>query len=398
MAQSPQLVNHIYLDACATTPPSLEVISCVNKIQKTLWANPSSLHHYGLIAAEMLERSRQEIASCLSASPDELIFTSGATESNHLAILGCTTNTRPGRILISAVEHPAVTSTAKNLVQHGWTVEVVPVDSFGVVDMNYLESLLSYPTKLVSIIWGQSEIGTIQPVLEIGTLCRDKGILFHTDATQILNQGLFKWNELPIDLLSASAHKFHGPKGVGFLLAKENVIPSIEPLQVGGGQQNGIRGGTEPLALIAGMSTAIKMLTKCLDTNLVNTSEMHHKVYKLTTGLRNDLKNLDTIRFTGHPVNRLGNHISMLVTSVNNLPLSGRAIVRELSKFGIYASSGSACSSGRTLDSAVLTAINVPAPLRQSGLRFSLGSWLDEQDLTQIPELLSRSIMAVSNT
>ena len=387
--------NEIYLDACATSPTHIDVLNRIRQVEEDYWANPSSLHNYGLKAADTLERSRYEIAKHLSAKPKELIFTSGATESNHLAILGCSENMKPGRIVVSAVEHPAVISAAKKLTKYGWDIQLLEVDSQGMVDLNHLEGLVAFPTKILSIIWGQSEIGTIQPIIQIGNLCREKGVLFHTDATQILSQGLFSWNELPVDLLSASAHKFQGPKGVGFLLCRENILSLIQPLQRGGGQENTIRGGTEPIPLIAGMSKAIKIVNHNFSHN-PGKDLTQYKVAKLTTRLRNELKHLDMIKFTGHPTRRLANHISMLVSSSNNVPLSGRAIVRELSKNGVYASSGSACSSGKIVDSDVLRAINIPPKWRQSGLRFSLGSWIDEQDIVHIPKILKKSLTNLS--
>ena len=187
MVRSSSCPSEIYLDACATTPPRPEVIQRILEVQESVWGNPSSLHGPGLIAAELLERSRQKIASCLMASSTELVLTSGATESIHLGLLGMARSMQSGRLVISAVEHPAVLAAAQVLKREGWEVCYWPVDPLGRVKLEDLDLMLAPPTRLVSIIWGQSEVGTIQPIKTIGLACREKGIVFHTDATQVLS-------------------------------------------------------------------------------------------------------------------------------------------------------------------------------------------------------------------
>ena len=389
--------KNIYLDGSSTSPPRVDVVERVRYIQNNFWANPSSLHNDGIKAAEVLERSRQSISSRLGASPEEVVFTSGSTESNRISIIGSSRMLKPGRIVISAVEHPSVLSAAQHLVKDGWQLEFWPVDENGQVDLSKLDLLLQPPTKLVSIIWGQSEVGTLQPISTIGQACRDKGIIFHTDATQILSQSLFNWRKLPADLLSLSAHKFQGPKGVGILLNNHNSVIKTLPLIADKAQENGYRPGTQPVALIAGMALAIEHLDCLIKSNSNNQITEYLKVYKLTQLLRKEISTIDSLIFTGHPTNRLNNHISMLVGSSNMQPISARTLVRELSKEGICASSGTACKSSSLEDSAILEAMQIPCKWRKSGLRFSLGPWLEEDDIIAIPDILRKSIISVSN-
>ena len=391
----------IYLDASATSPPRLEVIERMRQVQSTAWGNPSSLHQQGLIAAEVMERSRHSIARTLQADRDELVFTSGATESIHLALLGMARARPVGRLVISAVEHPAVNAAAEHFVAQGWDVVRWPVDRFGRVKMNLMEELLSPPTEIVSLIWGQSEIGTLQPIHAIGTVCRKMGIIFHTDATQVLSQGPIDWCNLPVDMLSASAHKFQGPRGIGLLLLRHHLFDLIHPLQGGGGQERGLRAGTEAVALIAGMAEALSLLATDseLDATFKNPSITNIKAIKRQRDdLRSSLESIQGIHITGDPIDRLPHHLSMLVGTANDLPLSGRRVVRELSRLGVSASSGSACHSGQSSDSEVLKAIGVAPKWRQSGLRFSLGPWLNSDQLAVVPDCLQRSLEAAASS
>ena len=396
MIQIDSLDKAIYLDGSATTPPRVEVINRIKDVDSNYWANPSSIHSLGIKAAEVVERSRKSISLALGASPNELIFTSGSTESIHLALLGSVRKQSPGRIVISNVEHPSVISAAEELVYKGWELAYWPVDKYGQVDLSKSEQLLSYPTKLVSIIWGQSEVGTIQPIKYIGEICKSRGIIFHTDATQILSQAFFNWSSLPVDLLSASAHKFQGPKGVGFLLCDKNIKDSFSALSGGGGQEGSLRSGTEPVSLIAGMALAIELLNSTIYSNNQALTE-YQKVSTLTSELRGRLGCIKSVKFTGHPTKRLSNHISMLIGNHFGDPLPGRAIVRELSKRGIYASSGTACRAGRKTDSAILGAMNIPLQWRQSGLRFTLGSWINQEDIANITYNLHLCIESLSS-
>tara|TARA_B100001173_G_scaffold224294_1_gene194398 strand:+ start:170 stop:1348 length:1179 start_codon:yes stop_codon:yes gene_type:complete len=386
-------IPEIYLDAAATTPPLANVLRRMEQVQRDAWANPSSLHSPGLIAAEALGRSRAQIAAALNAESDQLIFTSGATESVHLALLGASAQQPAGRLVISAVEHPAVEAAARVLVQRGWSLERWPVDATGVLKLDQLDRLLAPPTRMVSLIWAQSEVGTLQPLLRIGGACRERGVVIHTDATQLLPQGLIDWSSLPIDLLSFSSHKLQGPRGVGLLLHRQGVI--LQPLQGGGGQEGGHRAGTEPVALIAGLAEALQILPRYnpfkQSTPPGATPQLVHWRDRLEVQIE-AIEGVKVLHWETTP--RLPNHLACLITTAGGSPLPGRRLVRELSRLNVACSSGSACRSGTVQDSAVLSAMGVETALRQSLLRFSLGPWIDLEVLDQVSERLQLAIQA----
>ena len=376
----------IYLDAAATTPPSADVIERIRVVQADTWANPSSLHGPGIRAAECLERSRQSIASALGAERDQLTFTSGATESVHLALLGTALKRDPARLVISAVEHPAVVAAARRLERQGWKLLQWPVDGDGLIRLELLETMLAPPTQLVSMIWGQSEVGALQPVLKVAQACRQRGITFHTDATQVIPQGLIRWHDHPIDLLSLSAHKLRGPRGVGLLLHRSDSVP--DPLLGGGGQEGGIRSGTEPVALIAGMAEAMRGLPR-FDPTVHPVPPGDPSVRIQRDRLLERLLRMDGVHLLGPALQaRLPHHISLLIGDRQGRPLSARAVVRAMARDGLACSSGSACHAGRTEDSPVLAAMGTAPAWRRSGLRLTLGTWLSDADLATVPDRL----------
>ncbi|MBL6739307.1 MAG: aminotransferase class V-fold PLP-dependent enzyme [Synechococcus sp. BS301-5m-G54] len=376
----------IYLDAAATTPPSADVIERIRVVQADTWANPSSLHGPGIRAADCLERSRQSIASALGAERDQLTFTSGATESVHLALLGTALKRDPARLVISAVEHPAVVAAARRLERQGWQLLQWPVDGDGLIRLELLETMLAPPTQLVSMIWGQSEVGGLHPVLKVAQACRQRGITFHTDATQVIPQGLIRWHDHPIDLLSLSAHKLRGPRGVGLLLHRSDSVP--DPLLGGGGQEGGIRSGTEPVALIAGMAEAMRGLPR-FDPAVHPVPPGDPSVRIQRDRLLERLLRMDGVHLLGPALQaRLPHHISLLIGDRQGRPLSARAVVRAMARDGLACSSGSACHAGRTEDSPVLAAMGTDPAWRRSGLRLTLGTWLSDADLATVPDRL----------
>ena len=381
--------SYFYLDGCATAPLRESAITCMVKAQKESWGNPSSLHRIGCDAAESLERARLSIANSLGADRSDILFTSGATESAHLALLGLAKTESPGRLVISTVEHPAVAAAAEHLLACGWTVERWPVDAYGQIQMQHLDRLLEPPTKIVSIIWGQSEVGTLQPIQTVGKACRSRRIPFHTDSTQVLSQGCPNWRDLPVDLLTASAHKCGGPRGIGLLLLRQSIAERIQPLMTGGQQENGLRAGTECPVLAQGMAAAFRDIGPC-QANQVETSGSG--IAPLRDTLLALLCQNDSIRLSGHPTERLPHHLSVLVSDRHGQPMSGRALVRALDCEGIAASSGSACSAGRDSDSPILEAMGVDPLWRRSGLRLSLGYWIDSSTLTEISERIQKAI------
>ena len=380
---------YFYLDACATAPLRESVISCMVRAQQDGWGNPSSLHRIGCDAAESLERARLSISASLGAERSDILFSSGATESAHLALLGLAKTQSPGRLVISAVEHPAVAAAAHQLVACGWTVERWPVDAYGQIQMQHLDRLLQPPTKIVSLIWGQSEVGTLQPIQAVGEACRSKHIPFHTDATQVLSQGCPNWSELQVDLLTASAHKCGGPRGIGLLLIRQEIAERIQPLFAGGQQENGLRAGTECPVLAQGMAAAFREIASC-QAHQVEASGSG--IARLRDALLALLCQNDAIRLSGHPRERLPHHLSVLISDRHGQPMSGRALVRALDREGIAASSGSACSSGRDSDSPVLAAMGVDPAWQRSGLRLSLGNWIDPATLPNISNRIQIAI------
>ena len=379
-SQVPALAS--YFDTSATTPTATEVLEAMALAQATAWANPSSLHAPGLAAAEQLERSRLSLAAGLGCEPDELVVTSGGTEAIHLALLGAAAGLTPGRLVISAVEHPATLAAAAQLQQRGWSVQTVPVDRQGFLDLDALDGLLVPPTRLVSVIWGQNEVGSLQPIEAIGARCRRAGVLLHVDAVQVLGHLPITFRQLPIDLLSGAAHKLQGPRGVGVLLVRRGL--AVQAQLGGGGQEGGRRGGTEPVVLLSGLAKALEL------------SGATPSLAPLRDSLLHRLLSLPGVRLSGPPPgdSRLPHHLSLLVASEAGLPLSGRNLVRELSRQGFALSSGSACSSTGSAASPVLRALGYGEADAASGLRISLGPWHRAADLEALVQALQTALAA----
>lgn len=378
----------LYLDASATAPPAPEVLAVMARAQSEAWGNPSSLHGFGLAAAELLERSRLAIAASLGADPAGLTFCSGGTEAAQSALLGAAAPLVPGRLVISAVEHPAVAAAARRLERNGWELAVLPVDRTGRVDLGALDALLAPPTRLVSVIWGQSEVGTLQPIVAIGERCRAAGVLFHTDAVQVVGHRALDLGALPVDLFTFTAHKLQGPRGIGALVASPR-LPFV-PLLDGGGQEGGRRGGTEAVALAAGFAEALRLATLRLQ------AADGDPLQPLRDQLLDALLSLPGIALSGCPSDRLPHHISLLVSSPAGEPLPGRRLVKALWDEGFAVSSGTACSSGQATASPVLLAMGVDPARASSGLRISLGPWLSARDLENFPAALQRAQQRVT--
>lgn len=387
------LEQPLYLDASATTPPAEAVLKAMAAARQQAWANPSSLHGFGLAAAESLERSRQSLAAVLGCRSDELIFCSGGTEAAHLAIIGLARSLPPGRFLVSSVEHPAVVAAAAELKALNWEVVTLPVNDVGRIRLEVLASLLAPPTRLVSVIWGQNEVGTLQPIDAIGQLCRQAGVYFHTDAVQAIGHTEARFSERPVDLLSCTAHKLQGPRGIGALVVRSGV--PLTPLLNGGGQEGGRRAGTESVALAAGFAAALELCQARL--------ENHGGVDPIAVWrdrLLVALLELPGVSHSGCLEHRLPHHISLIVRSPEGRPLSGRRLVAALWREGFAVSSGSACSSGKDRGSAVLKALGLSEEEASAGLRISLGPWLSEEQLAalpqQLPAALARAMVSIA--
>ena len=387
----------VYLDACATAPPAAAVLEAMDRAHREAWANPSSLHGHGLAAAERLERDRQSIAARLGCGADELVLVSGGSEAINTALVGSDGPLEPGRVLLSAVEHPASYAAAAALARRGWEVRLLPVDRRGVVDLEELQRLLTPPTRLVSVLWGQSEVGTLQPIEAIGAFCRQAGVRFHVDAVQVVGHRPVDFSRLPVDLLSCTAHKLQGPRGVGALLVRRGV--RLAPL-IGGAQEGGRRGGTEPVALVAGFAAALELAERRLAAH-----GGEDPLASLRDHLLADLRCLEGFRLSGpepdDPAGRLPHHLSLLVDGPGGRPLGGRRLVRALAHRGYAVSSGSACASagagaGTAGSSAVLLAMGYGPDEATSGLRISLGPWLSPEDLAGLPAALEQARRSVA--
>ena len=385
-------MDNIYLDASATTPPHIDVINKIKEIQLECWGNPSSIHKVGVIASEILERSRLSIAKKLKAEADEIFFTSGATESNYLAFKCVCNNFDKGRIVISNVEHPSINLITNQLHNDGWDIKYWPVDRFGVINLDQIEEMLSPPTKLVSIIWGQSEIGSIQPINFIGMECKKRNIVFHTDATQILPNGLIDWTHLNVDMLSASAHKLQGPKGIGLLMLRKGIKDLLMSNASYGSKNGSIRSGTESVPLIAGFSSAIDLLNEYIVVTENQTIFPVNNVSKMTSLLKHLLINNKQLTYIGPDIERLPNNLSFLCHTESMIPIKGREIVRALSKKSVYTSSGSACSSSIQGPNPILVALKVDKSLQESGLRITIGPWINSYDINSVSNIISESL------
>jgi cysteine desulfurase len=387
----------LYLDACATSPLAPESLHAMVEAWSQAWGNPSSLHGFGIAAAEVLERSRLQLASDLGAEPEEVVWCSGGSEAIQTALLGSAQTMEPGRLLISAVEHPATEAAAAVLGRRGWQVERLPVNRQGLLRLDALEPWLAPPTRRGSLIWGQSEVGSVQPVAAVGSLCRERGIRFHVDAVQMLGHAPVDWTTLPVDLLSGAAHKLQGPRGIGVLLVRRGV--ALEPL-IGGVQEQGRRGGTEPVALAAGFAAALRLCQQRLDGHggqdpLAFARDALWAELQANPGV--ELLGPDP----GDRQRRLPHHLSVMVRAHQGPPLPGRALVRALARRGVACSSGSACSARRPnpgLSAAdaggshVLLAMGYGPEEAAAGVRLSLGPWLQPADLAAVPEAFAQAI------
>lgn len=378
-------MREVYLDNAASTPVAPEVIETMLPYFSKFYGNPSSPHTPGQSAREAVEQARVELAQLLGCQPAEVYFTSGGTESDNLAISGTiATAASPGHIITSSIEHHAVLHACQAAEKLGWRVTYLPVDATGMVDPEDLRSAICPETALVSIMHANNEVGTIQPISDIGRICRHAGIRFHTDAVQSVGHIATIVNELNIDLLSVSGHKFSGPKGVGALYIRRGT--HISPLFHGGGHERGRRSGTENVPAIAGMGKAAELARERMTEEAERLSKLRDR---LIDGIVSSV--CDSYQ-SGSRANRLPNNASLIIKNAD-----GAALLRGLDAVGIAASSGSACTSGSLEPSHVLRAMGIPTKDAFGSVRLTLGTDTSEADIEYALERIPGVVEAVRN-
>ena len=375
----------VYLDYNATTPIDPAVFAAMRPYLEQEFGNPSSGHAYGQAAREAVEYARRQVAELLGAEPQEIVFTGGGSEADNLAICGVAFTRRDqGRhIVTTAVEHPAVLNTCRYLQRrHGFAVTVVPVDRTGLVDPDDVRRAIRDDTILVSVMHAQNEVGTVQPVAEIASVARERGIAFHTDAAQSAGKVPVRVQDLGVDLLAVAGHKLYGPKGVGALYVRSGV--TLEPLIHGAGHEGGRRAGTENVAGIVGLGKAGALARTHLEEEM-------GRLRGLRDGLWGRLAAaIPGLRLHGHPERRLPNTLNVGVPGVAGEELLAAAP-------GIAASTGSACHAGRTQPSGVLLAMGLAEKEALTAVRLSLGRFTGERDVQQAADLLIAAVTKLGN-
>lgn len=363
----------IYLDYSATTPPRPEAIAAMQTTLASEWGNPASLHDWGNRAATVLEQARAQVATLINASMDAIVFTAGGTEADNLAVLGVAQqHSRPRHVIISSVEHSAIAEPVRRLESRGWAVTRLPVDQTGQVNPQDLKAALTAETVLVSIIYGQSEVGTLQPIAELGAITQNHGALFHTDAVQVAGRLPLDMQTLPVDLLSLSSHKLYGPQGAGALYVRPGT--DLIPLLGGGGQEFGLRSGTPALPAIAGFGVAAELAAQELPTETLRLIQLRDRLF-------NHLADDSGLAVTGDRRQRLPHHVSFCITAADGETVSGKTLVRQMNLAGIGISAGSACHSGKLSPSPILKAMGYGDRAAKCGIRLTLGRQTTPADI-----------------
>ncbi len=365
----------VYLDNAATTPVRKEVVEAMQPFFSEKFGNASSLHSFGVEARNELEKAREKTASILKVKPSEIIFTSGATEADNFSLKGTALVARKEgkkHLITTAIEHHAVLHSMQWLETQGFDVTYLPVDEFGLVDVEQVSEAIRKDTFLVSVMAANNEIGTIEPFEEIAKICSERNVLFHTDAVQAI--GKIPMDLKDIDLLSLSAHKIYGPKGSGVLVVKENV--QIEPLIHGGGHEFGKRSGTENVASAVGLAKALELAEKERESEAKRQTALRDK-------LIDGVLQIPNTRLNGHPTKRLFNNANFSFSFIE-----GESLILRLNEKGIAASTGSACSSPNLKPSHVLLALGLKPSEAHGSLRLSLGRNNTEEEIDYVLEVL----------
>ena len=363
----------VYADNAATTKMSQTAINAMLPYMERVYGNPSSLHSVGQEAAEALQSARETIAQCLNASPNEITFTSGGSEADNQALLSAAwLGLRKGKkhIISTAFEHHAILHTLKKLEKEGFEVQLLDVGPLGNITAQQVADAIRPDTCLVTTMYANNEIGSILPIAEIGAVCKEKGVLFHTDAVQAAGHLPIDVKTQNIDMLSLSAHKFHGPKGVGVLYARRGV--PLTSLIEGGAQERGKRAGTENIPGIMGMAAALQDACQHMEANAAHVSHLRDRLIE-------GLSQIPHSALNGDPVNRLPDNVSFCFEGIE-----GESLLLLLDSKGICASSGSACTSGSLDPSHVLLAIGRPHEVAHGSLRLSLSEWNTDEEIDHI--------------
>ena len=381
--------NKIYLDYAATTPVDAHVLEVMVPYFSEHFGNPSSVHLYGQKAEAAVENARSSMAETFNCLPEEILFTSCGTESNNLALRGVAHAVREEKnsnhILISPVEHDGVTNTAKQLSRRfNFEVELLPVNKYGQVSPEDVAERIKTTTAIISVIYGNNEIGTLNPINEIGKICREKGVLFHTDAVQAAAHLKIDTQETNVDLISFGAHKAYGPKGIGALYIRKGITLQAE--QTGGGQESNLRAGTSNVPLIVGQATAFKLLSEEINTRQEKMIAMRDHL------IGERVESIQDVKLTGHPTERLPNHASFVFHGID-----GNELLIQLDIEGFACSSGSACKTGNPEPSEVLTAIGLEEEWALGSLRVSLGKQTTDEELAKFIATLTKVVARMRN-
>ena len=376
--------QQIYLDFNASTPIAPEVADAMKPFLSQHFGNPSSQHWAGIPAKEAVERARQQVAELLECSPDEIVFTSGGSESNNHAIKGVffALREKGTHVITTQIEHPAVINPCRFLEKFGAEVTFVPVDRHGEVDPQDIQKAITPRTILITVMHANNEVGTIQPIEEISKIARERGIVFHTDAAQSVGKIVTKVDDLTVDLLSIAGHKVYAPKGIGALYIRKGT--PIEPLIHGAGHELGRRAGTENVLLIVGLGKACEVAKRSVDDDRICT--MRDRFWKL---LQDNFG--EKVVLNGHPLHRLPNTLN-----VSFVGKAGGEILARLD--GVAASTGAACHSGSVELSPVLKAMGITPEVGMGAIRFSLGRTTTIQELEGAVQLLKNTLPSVSST
>jgi len=360
-------MTSVYFDHAATTAVDPRVLEAMLPYFTQRYGNPSELHRVGREARQAVEQARAQVAAALNAGEREIVFTSGGTEGDNLALFGFLQRFEPGHLIISAIEHPAVMEAARALNRQGWSVDFVPVDEYGRVDLDAYEAAFRDDTRLASIMAANNVVGTLQPVAELARIAHEHGAVFHTDAVQVAGSLSIDVQELGVDMLTLSGHKLYGPKGIGALYVKRGT--RLTPILHGGGHERRLRSGTENVPGIVGLGAALELATRELPLSRPRLEALRDR---LAAGV---LEAIPEVRYLGHPTERLPGNVSFTVRYIE-----GESMLLQLDAHGYMVSSGSACASGSLEPSHVILALGLGAEEAHGSLRLSLGRENTEEE------------------